>query len=257
MIDKKGLEMQFLDEVDKLNSRKIFDCYINSCEKFYSDYTDIYNSIFLNKVYNYLKNNREGVSVSMVGGYEEFERGCIVFTPKDMEEALPFSYLYMETNKFQKPLVHKDVLGSLIGLGIKREKIGDILFFENKCYIIILSDIKKIVLDNLTHIGRQKIVIKESDSILEYKVKEKESFSISLASLRLDNFVAGVTNLSRAKVKELIEKELVFINHNQCLNFSKELQKDDIITIRGFGRFYFKGELGVSKKGKIIIRYEK
>ncbi|MFV0519079.1 MAG: YlmH/Sll1252 family protein [Lachnospirales bacterium] len=254
---KKKLEQLFVDEDDKINSRKIYDTYLKTEEKFYSDYSDIYNNIFLNKVGDFLKGISIDVNISLYGGYNGFERGCVVFTPVGVEEVNPFSYLTIETNKFQNPLKHKDVLGSLLGLGIKRNKIGDILFFESKCYIVVLKDIEEFVLDNLTQIGRQKIKVVSCQNIEEFNTKELESVRISLSSLRLDNFIAGVTNLSRNKVKELIEKERVFLNHNICLNHSKEISINDIVTIRGYGRFYYKENFGVSKKGKIQIRYEK
>ncbi len=255
-MNKKDFIKIFEDEEDILNSRKIFDLYLKCRDKYYSVNTSFYNPIFLGKIYSYFKYNNDDIQVNVVGGYDEAERCVITFTPNYIEEVNPFSYIKIDINKFQNQLKHRDVLGSVIGLGLTREKIGDIIIKDNYCYVIVLSEIKDFILDNLKYIGRQKISLCEVFNIDHIIKKEKVEKTVTLSSLRIDNFIAKVTNLSRSNVKEIIEQEKVFLNFNVLTNFSKEIQENDIVTIRGYGRFYFKKCTGQSKKGKFVVKYD-
>ncbi len=193
----------------------------------------------------------------MVGGLNYNERNVLIFTPEYIEEEQPFSIIKITTNKFQKQLTHREVLGSVLGTGIAKEKIGDILFNDDECYIIILKEIEKYLLDNLEYIGNRKITPKKVKTVGYNFYDKKEDISTTVASNRIDVIVASMTNLSRTKVKELIESEKVFLNFVGCTNFSKELEKGDILSIRGHGRFQIIDFTGFSKKGKLILKYNK
>lgn len=246
------------DEIDIINFRKIYDVFLRCDKKQYSICTDFYNMVFISKVHRVLKNNTYDIDVEIYGGYNgDFDRGVLVFTPSYQESYKNFKYIEVSINKFQDELTHREVLGSVVGLGVKREKIGDILLDEGKAYIICKEEIGRYIVENLTYIGRRKIAIKEAYEIPKIKSSEKEEIRTTVSSLRIDNFVATVTNSSRSVAKELIEKEKVLINHSVVKNFSKELQEEDVVTVRGFGRFYFKKCIGKSKKGKFIVVYHK
>lgn len=255
-MNKKDFEKIFENEEDCLNARKIFDSYLRARDKYYSVCSDFYNPIFLGKVYKYFNQNSDDIKVKLFGGYDGFERCFITFTPLYIEEVQNFSYIKIHINKFQKELKHRDILGAIVGLGLTREKIGDIIIKEGVAYVVVKTDILDFILENLTYIGSQKVVISQTKNIQDIIKKDLTEKTVTLASLRIDNFVASSTNLSRSKVKELIESEKVFVNYVVVNNFSKELKEGDIITIRGFGRFYFKKCTGQSKKGRLIVKYE-
>ncbi len=254
-MNKKEIANFFQDEEDILNARKIFDNYLKARDKHYSTHSDFYNPIFISRICSFFELNTDEIKVSINGGYNGAERCIVTFTPNYVEDVLPFSYIQIEINKFQKELKHRDILGSIIGLGITREKVGDIILKENYAYVVVLTKISNFIIDNLKYIGRQKVVVSNVSSIDAIIKKELIEKTVTISSLRIDNFVAKVTNLSRSEVKKLIEQEKVFVNFNVLLNFSKVLSSGDVVTIRGFGRFYFNCVTGQSKKGKYIIKY--
>lgn len=144
-------------------------------------------------------------------------------------------------------------------LGIKREKIGDILVDENGADIIISTEILKFLLNNLEELTRfQKAKIEEIPLTSLRKVKiEKEEVKITVSSMRLDNIVAELANCSRNKANELLMQERVFVNFENITKQTKEVKAGDKITIRGKGRFEIKEIIGNTRKGKIIIQVEK
>ncbi len=144
-------------------------------------------------------------------------------------------------------------------LGLKREKIGDILVDEEGADIIVSSEILKFLLNNLTQLTRfQKSKIEEIPLSKLRKVKvEKEESTITVSSMRLDNIVAELANCSRSKANELLMQERVFVNFENITKATKEIKENDKITIRGKGRFEIKEILGNTRKGNIIIKVEK
>lgn len=144
-------------------------------------------------------------------------------------------------------------------LGIKREKIGDILVDKQGADIIISSEILKFLLNNLTELTRfQKAKIEEIELSELKKVNiEKEQITITVSSMRLDNIVAELANCSRSKALELLTQERVFVNFEMIKKQTKEIKENDRITIRGKGRFEIKEIVGNTRKGNIILKVEK
>ena len=124
----------------------------NSCIKNY----DVKSTEFLNpyEVKNAVAilNSTNEIKYSVDGGYEQAERSTVFIYPfymeyEDIEDTLRF--LQIEGNFKFKNISHKDYLGSILGLGIKREKIGDIIIHENFCQVIVSFDICDFILMNL------------------------------------------------------------------------------------------------------------
>ena len=144
-------------------------------------------------------------------------------------------------------------------LGIKREKVGDILVDDKGADILIKTDILKFVLANLTELTRfQKSKIEEIElNELRQIEEKKEKFTITVSSNRLDNIVAELAKCSRSKANELILQERVLVNYQTITRQTKEIKENDRITIRGKGRFEIKEKVGNTKKGRIVIEVEK
>ena len=141
-------------------------------------------------------------------------------------------------------------------LGLNREKIGDIIVYDKGADIIILPEVEKFLLTNLSELTRfskakiEKIKLDEIKKIENIKKEE----NITVSSMRLDSIVSELYKCSRNKAIELINEERVFINFELNLKPSKEVKENDLITIRGKGRFGINQILGNSKKGKIIVK---
>lgn len=187
-----------------------------------------------------------------------YDRRQICFYPKNELPFFNYKLLKIEVlNKF-KEYKHKDFLGSIMGLNIKREFIGDIFISEtNIAYIYVSDIIYEYILNNLIEIGKNKckITIAE-DRKFEYSYS---TMNITITSNRLDNFVSNITNLSRNETIMLIENGLVLLDYEKCLKKDKILEKDNIISIRKYGKYKIFEENGKSKKRKnrwLIKKYE-
>lgn len=190
----------------------------------------------------------------LYGGYDGAER-CIAAFGYGCEEAqFPISVVKIEpvAQKFADKLSHRDFLGSLMGLGIKREVLGDILIKENIGYLFCLDSIAEFIVDNISKIRHTtvkcEIIGEVPESVQSTAVETQEI----VASERLDVLVAAVYRLSRNAVKEYFTNRKVFVNSVLCENFSFIPKEGDIISVRGMGRFVFNGVSGKTKKGRLV-----
>ena len=195
------------------------------------------------------------------GGYEDAERVMFISYPDYMDSYDKDDIIctIKITGRFTESLNHRDYLGSILGLGVKREKIGDILVSDKQTLVFCSVDIADYITDNLTKIGRYGIKC-EKMSTDEVVVPEKETKLITgtVQSVRFDAVLSTALHLSRGKVKELIEGEKASINWTVCTSCSKEMKEGDVFSVRGFGRFKLQGASGVTKKGRYsleILKY--
>ena len=148
---------------------------------------------------------------------------------------------------------HRDCMGSILALGIKRETMGDIYVpSDNKSAYICLTDVAAQYLkDNLDFIARDKVKVEIIDA-KSLPVAEKKFAVISgtVASERLDCIIALATNLSREKSKQLINAGLVNVNHFEETRCDIELCEGDILSVRGYGRFVLVELGGLTRKGR-------
>ncbi len=203
------------------------------------------------------------------GNNEENDRKILFIYPKEMDKEEINKYINKEISlllitpknkKYTDKFTHRDFLGSLMNLGIKRDTIGDILIDPQSMdsgTIYVLSSIKNEILNNLTTIKHTTVNIKEIDlSSSPYKLNF-EIINIYVSSLRLDNIIKEVFNLSREESKELILKENVFINGESKINPSYILKKDERVSIKGKGKFIFLDESNINKKGRFHTKIKK
>lgn len=153
----------------------------------------------------------------------------------------------------KKELQHKDILGSLFGYNINPNNYGDIIIHNGKYYLIVMNKLLKFFLTQFREVGRNLIDIEQRDmmDIVDYKV-DYESIKFLCSSLRIDNVVSSITNLSRSSVDELFKDDNVLLNYEMVKKF-RTIEEGDILSIRRFGKYKFNQELGRNKKGKFII----
>ena len=157
-----------------------------------------------------------------------------------------------------KDIRHPDVLGSLMNLGLERNDIGDIFIEYGICEFVILNKEKNFVKFNLSKIKDESINLKfKEDNTMQNLDIEYNEFMGFVSSLRLDNIISELINLSRAKAKNIISRRLVKIDYQTIDNPSKEVQEGSLISIRSYGRFIFDEIKGLSKKGNYRIKYRK
>lgn len=191
----------------------------------------------------------------LFGGYDGAER-CVAAFGDDCESAVfPISYIKIEpaAKKFADKLTHRDFLGSLMGLGIKRETLGDIIVKDNTGYLMCLNSVADYIVSNLSKVKHTGVKCSAVSHLPQGVQSEPAEQQEIVASLRIDVLTAAVYNLSRSAVKELFTERKIFVNSALCENFSLIPKEGDIISVRGKGRFKFTEILGKTKKGRLVV----
>ena len=193
-----------------------------------------------------------------LGGYEEAERRVLLFLPdwleaEEAEDQSPLRCLRASFRAEEKP-THRDFLGSLTGLGIVREKVGDILVGPESADLIVLDTVEALLLRNWTGAGRTHLTV-TAIAFGELRVPQlrMEEVRDTVSSLRLDAVVSSALRMSRGKAAELVERGAVQVNWRECVKPDKLLAEGDTVSARGFGKFRLDRVGGLSKKGRTAI----
>lgn len=194
------------------------------------------------------------------GAYPDAERVCAVFYPEYLteEQALENSPLAVlrATKHPADQLTHRDYLGALMGLQIRRDCIGDILVHDTGADIVVLRETADFLLLHFDRAGRKRLTLQEiAPEELNVQAVSGEEKEGSVSSMRLDSIIAMVFGLSRAEAQAQVEKGQVFLNFLQCMKPEKEVGEGDRITLRGTGRARITALCGVSRKGRQFVRY--
>lgn len=198
--------------------------------------------------------------VSFFGGYPDAERLVFAVIPDylDRDAIWDFIDIIEITGRDIARLSHRDFLGSILGLGIKREKIGDILCLEDKCLVFAASDISDYIIENLAKVGNTGVVLKKADHTgLEIPGRRFEEIRTTVAALRLDCVVGAALKTSRSAACEAIRQGRVSVNWSECDNTSAKLSPGDVFSVRGAGRFRLSESVNETKKGRLGICIEK
>ena len=181
------------------------------------------------------------------GGYEGAER--VMMGAAALEEDFPITALQF-TYKPAYQLRHRDFLGALMALGIRRDTLGDILTEDGRAVVFACDEIVPYLLNQVDQIGRVGVQVGVADVSDLPAQEEAEEQIFTLSSLRLDAFVASAAHLSREKAARLIKSELVSVNRVVQTGVSVLLKEGDTVTIRKYGKFVLTALRGVSRKGK-------
>lgn len=200
--------------------------------------------------------NAEGFA-SAVGHLPKSDEGQEPAWVQDLEECQPLRVIRARKAKGSRDLTHRDYLGSLIGLGIKRDMIGDILVRNDGADIIILKEIEDYLLFNYGKAGRTELTL-EAVPISELIIPAGMSKEMkdTVASLRLDNIVSSAFGLPRSKASEAINHGIVFVNNVECQKVDYNVAEGDKIVLRGKGKAYLREVGGRSKKGRQYVTFE-
>ena len=210
------------------------------------------------------------------GGYPDAERRVCIFLPDWLEWNMepdsaegteedaasdpndPLAVLHVEVPKGSRELTHRDYMGSILGLGVQRSVVGDIIVGENCADIVILKDMAEFFEMNLTSVGRASasVTVCGRDALSEAEQKT-EQIRDTVASARLDSICASAFRLARGKAQEAVKQGLVSINGRQCLKPDAELSEGDRISFRGKGKAILTEVGGRTRKDRITIIIER
>lgn len=221
--------------------------------------TDFYDPYQIT-ICSHVLNNILDVRFAIVGGHEGAERQVMIIYPEymSMEEIdSPIGALKI-TGKFNKDdLSHRDFLGSILGLGLKREKTGDILVSDGQANVIAFREICEYIRLNLEKVARYKVDVENISfdemikNELEYKL-----IHTTVAALRLDTVLAAGFGESRSSISKLINNDRVKVNWKVVNEPAYTLSEGDVISFRGKGRIFLESIGGKSKKDryKVVIK---
>lgn len=175
------------------------------------------------------------------------------------EEDFPITTLLIEPliDKFSDNLSHRDYLGAIMNLGIKREVLGDILIKDKRAYVFCLEEIADYLCSELTRIKHTSIKISKIEGDIPELERKLEDFDILVTSPRIDAVVAALTKLSRSQASLLFREKKVLVNNRTCENNSMMLKESCTLSIRGYGKFIYIGEGGRTKKDRVFVKMQK
>ncbi len=198
-----------------------------------------------------------GVDFVLFGGYDVSERVMLGCFPEWDEERLfpivPLTFKYRITDT----LCHRDFLGSLMGLGITRESVGDILVEEGRTVVFVSEDIAGFVLSQIEKVGRVGVEVSKGFTLPLPPIGKLAEFEGTVASERLDCVVSELCNVSRGTALQKIEDGMVSVNSVVCEKATKSIISGDAVTVRGKGKFIITSLDGKTRKNRIVIKYQK
>ncbi|MGN1401743.1 MAG: RNA-binding protein [Bacillus sp. (in: firmicutes)] len=205
--------------------------------------------------------HNEDCLVFLNGGYDGAERQRALLYPSYFEpsmEEMDIDLLEISFNNKFHNLTHRQVLGTIMSLGLGREKFGDVLIGPDRAQLMVSSDISDYCIANISKMGNAGVKFSKKN-LLDVMEKEDDWLdgATTASSLRVDAVLSAFTNLSRAKVQELIIAGRLKVNHQVVEKNDFECGAGDLLSVRGLGRFAVKEITGKTKKDKWRISYGK
>ncbi len=244
------------------NNDRLFEAKINDLFSLSQSRDIVRFSSFLDEKEQFIAENiakNKGQDYMFFGGCENTVRKVLGVFPDYMsphESEFPITPVTAEF-KSEYSLSHRDFLGSLMALQIKREAVGDIVVGGGKAVVFLLSKIAPVVLSELTMVGRVGIMLSEGIGNFQMPEQRFQSIIGSVSSVRLDSVTALLTGISREKSAALIKSGGVNLNYREELSVSRTLCDGDIISIKKHGKYIFRGAEGITKKNKLRIACDK
>jgi len=223
-------------------------------------FTDFLNLNELN-IFHLTSGDLPYVNCRLFGGYENAERQIIAFIP----DALSYDFRYPvsciricpQNMKYAQELSHRDFLGSLLSLGIERSTLGDILIDGKTAWVFCLERMQEFILNSLTKVKHTNVICEPVDYENVHYTPKYELIRGSVASVRLDSLLSIAFGASRSSLVGLIEGGKVFVNGKMVTSNGYKLKENDIVSVRGFGRFCYLGISSGTRKGRMWAELKK
>ncbi len=253
---------------------RIKDLAAKAYENNYITHTDFLSASELYEVHSLCASNGmitdgsriNGVDYCTYGGPADPDRKVICFLPSfideetftstEREEGNIISCILIEpaNRKFADALTHRDYLGSLINLGIERNRIGDILGNDTKAYVFVIKEVAELITKELCRIKHTTVSCREVPASQCDIVPEFEEIKGTVSSERIDAILSLVYKLSRSKSSDLIAAGSVTVDGKMPGTPSFPLKPGNRVSVRGFGKFVYIGPEGITRKGRTTIR---
>ncbi|MDD3174159.1 MAG: YlmH/Sll1252 family protein [Herbinix sp.] len=248
------------DKEEQILRRRMLDLANNAYSRGICLFTDFLNLNEQN-IFIHLKKEMPRIEYFTYGGFCDAERKILCFCGNDLivqpdDIDFPISCIKVEplNHKFSDNFNHRDFLGSILGLGIDRCKLGDILIHENEGFVFAHNSISSFIAEQLTKVKHTMVsaaIIEQKD--FDYKPKFQE-ITGTVSSIRLDSILSVAFHCSRSSITGLIEGGKVFVGGKVILSNSYSLKEDDVVSVRGLGKFVYAGTSYLTKKGRYSVK---
>ncbi len=211
-------------------------------------------------LYSPLPDSERRIAVFLPAYIEAVDSDSLAEYFESNPDSDPITVLQVKKDRFSPPLGHRDYLGALMSLGIKRETTGDIRIVEDGCMIAVLKKIAPFISENLGKAGRGTLTATPVPLSELKNLGNSESAicgNFTVSTLRLDSIVKNGFSVSRTVACDAIERGLVFVNDCECTKSDKRIGEGDKIVFRRKGRIIITDCSCVSKKGRIIVNIKK
>lgn len=195
---------------------------------------------------------------TLFGGKENCERVILRIGNKETlgyDQPFPIAIIKISPKnpRFSDELTHRDFLGSVLGLGLERTVIGDILIEENTAYLFCIDTVAPFIIENLKKVKHTTVNVEIIEELPALKSEEPKKIEVVVSSNRLDAIIAGACHLSRTKAQELFPADRVYIDGRVCHDAKTVLETGTTVSIRGFGRLVLDETKGRTRKNKIRL----
>ncbi len=256
MLDSENFLSHLTEEEDRLLGGYILDQIEIVLKRKQEQFTNFLNP-YQRKIARGLLEQIYEINYLEEGGYRQAERKRIVVFPEylfpdHIESSI--SILKISGNFTFQSLTHKDFLGALTGLGLKRERIGDILVLNDRAQVIVAVENKDDIILHLNRVHEVPVEVEEIDAE-QLIIPEQSSKDIktTVASMRLDAVASAGFGDSRSKIARDIKNGRVKLNWKTEENPSSGVEIGDLISIRKRGRVEVVENRGKSNRGRIKL----
>ena len=218
------------------------------------------NTGFLNlneqAIFHSMERSLPPVPTVLYGGFDTAERKIVCFLPSYEQDTENFPIDRLEiapvNTRFSEELGHRDFLGALMGLGVDRSCIGDIMMTDAGCVLFCLEQMSEFLMRELKSVRRTAVCCRRAEGLSGFS-QAYEEISGSVSSPRLDSLISLVFRLSRAKALSFISGEKAFINGRLALSAGQRLSGGEIVSVRGLGKFCYVGAGNGTRKGRMFV----
>ncbi len=194
--------------------------------------------------------------IEAFGGYEGAERLRIALVDSSFQGTVDVGIQALQVSwdpRFRL-LTHRDVLGSLMGLGIDRTKFGDVIMQQGGAQLLVDASIADFVIQNFTKIAMVTVTVEPIElSQVQGKEEKIKEIRTTVASLRLDAVASSGFSMSRTKLVSAINAGLLQVNWQVAKGPAQEVKEGDVISMRGRGRMKIEAITGTSRRGRIGV----
>ena len=251
-------KLKILDNINNIEVKKTINKFLDGLVSMEKNYKDIFVSNFFTPLeFKYLKRILANIDLDfdIIFSDDDYERKFLIFYRDNYSLSE-----YLETLRFKdiSGIEHRNILGSITHLGINREKVGEIIKVNDYWYIYCLKPIGTFLFSNGLRFAGQDLKLEIlNENFIPSNFRKFEDERIIVSSLRLDCFVKELARTSREIAQKFIKSGNVNLNYDECKDFDKKINENDIISIRKEGKFKVNSLGGLTKKNKYVVNIKR